>query len=117
MSRRVRWTGRRLLAGVGMLAGALWLAAPEGLTPEGVAADLATRVPDGSARAEAEAWFATVGVPPTPLADARTGREVGLFALIPDRRWLSSDVIYAEVRVGGDGRVTGRRVERIKFSL
>lgn len=106
----------------GLTLGALANALPRfvnyplnGIRVERLEADLNDRLPDGSAREQAEAWFASHGIQCWQVVDDG-GRPVVLGATIPNDGLLESAEIRIQVSFGPDGRVCERLIDRFVYS-
>lgn len=79
-------------------------------------ADLNERLPDGSSREQAEAWFASHGIKPWGIVEL-DGREVGLSTKIPNDTLLESAVIWIELYFSPEGRLEKRVIYRFVYCL
>jgi hypothetical protein len=75
-----------------------------GLRMELLKADLKKRLPEGSTREQAEAWFASHGFEPHDLID-RDGRRTGRAATIPNSTLFEVSEIRVEMAFDDNGKL------------
>jgi hypothetical protein len=79
-------------------------------------ADMEKRLPDGSSREQAEAWFASHGFVAGDIVKP-DGRRVGLMAIIPSATLIDNGEVQVYVYFDDNGKVRKRIVRRIVFTL
>ncbi|MDB5307549.1 MAG: hypothetical protein JWO38_1751 [Gemmataceae bacterium] len=96
---------------------ALFGARPEnGIRVEQLEADLRANVPLGSSREQAEAWITAHGFTPEGISD-KSGRRVGLAAMIPNDSLLDSAEIRLYIYFDDTGRVREVTIFRFVYSF
>ena len=108
-----------ILLVVGGTVAAVWLYRsadyPQGgMRVEELKADMDAKLPDGSTREQAIAWFATHRIEWVRHADEQGG-EIGLGAKIPNGRFLESADIHIRVYFADDGTICKRSIERVVY--
>ncbi len=88
-----------------------------GVRVERLEADLNERLPNGSSRADAEAWFARHAVQPGDIFDATNNSKIGLTGTVPNNSLISNAEIRIELYFSADGKLKDRVVYRHVYTL
>jgi hypothetical protein len=88
-----------------------------GIRVERLKADLEERLPEGSTREQAEAWFRSNGLETQNLSDLETKRWVGLAATVPNDALFEHAEIVIELYFDDAGKLWKRVIYRFVYSL